>query len=191
VQVRYTDSREPATAHDLVDADAPLGTWRNEKGAEHVSRAYAAFDLSSYAGRNVTAGLLTVEERSATDCTKRAVEVLETDDAVFTFSGNGDPDVAGFYYTLGEVSVPGCSNGQHALLACPEPFSGPNRVRADVPGGSVTLPLPPPGGRGTLKVLAIEEAGREFGIVRHEFDPRADSGAPGPGDPAHHRFTSV
>lgn len=379
VQAGYTDSREPDTAHDLVDADAPLGAWRNNKGVKHVSRVYATFDLSSYAGKNVTVGLLSVEERSATNCTKRAVEVWETDpvdatpawrtapaprrlldedrdpaycpgiltfdvsaavtgadghvtfelrvpadleqdvsygrslrwwpgvrlsvtynsapvtqpeylrnggfacddtapyrglgtfpgnlqalasdadeadeyaidyefavwprddpasrltltdedggttfagsvgfpadyladgrtyswqaratdgvatsewsqpcsfvadtadpptptvsatgDAVFTFSGDGDPDVAGFTYTWGEVSVPGCDYGQYGLYACPEPFSGRNEVRADVPGGSVTLPLSPPGGWGTLKVRAIDEAGRLSDVVRYEFDP--------------------
>jgi hypothetical protein len=378
IQVGYTDSREPDTSFDLAEADVPLGAWRNDKGVKHVSRVYATFDLSAYAGKNVTAGLLSVEERSSTDCAKRAVEVWETDpvdatptwrtapaprqlldedrdpaycpgiltfdvsaavtgadgevtfelrvpaeferdvsygrtlrwwpgvrlavtynsapsirpeylraggfacddtapyrrlpstwailqalaadadenddytidyefavwplddpatrltltdragttfaggtafppgylidgqpyswqvrvsdgadtsewsqpcsfvadiakpptptvsatdDAVFTFSGNGDPDVAGFYYTWGEVSVSGCSSGPHAILDCPEPFSYPNEVRADAPGGSVTLPLPPPGGWGTLKVRAIDEAGQTSAIVRYEFDP--------------------
>jgi hypothetical protein len=379
VQVGYTDSRTPDTAHDAADADIPLGSWRNQKGVKHTSRVYATFDLSSYAGKNVTAGLLSFEERSATDCTRRAIEVWETDpvaatptwrtapeerrlldevttagtcpgffsfdvsaavtaaagtvtfelrvpeefeddirygrtirwwpgislsvtyneapvirpeylrqggfacdestpprtlalwpgalqalasdadendtfaidyefavwpqddpaarltlvdddaatihagavgfpagyltdgrayswqaratdgvgtsawaptcsfvadtarpptptvsatdDAVFTFSGNGDPDIAGFYYTWSEPSVNGCDYGQYGLYACREPFSGQTEVRADVPGGSVTMHLPPPNGWGTLKVRAIDEAGQTSALVRYEFDP--------------------
>lgn len=379
VQIGYTDSATPRKAYDLAEVDPPLGSWRNQKGVKRTSRVYATFDLSSYADKNVTGGLLTIEEQTATDCTKRAIEVWETapvtatptwrtapaplrllddirtatycpavisfdvsaavtdadgkvtfeirvpselesdvaygrtlrwwrgvalsvtynstpamlpeysrqggfacddttpprrlatwpgnlqalaadadendtynvdyefavwprddpaarltltdndaatisagtvtfppgyltdgrayswqaratdgvdtsawspacsfvadtanpatptvtatDDAVFTFSGNGDPDIAGFTYTWGEESVPGCDFGQYGLYACQEPFSGQNEVRADVPGGSVTLPLPPPGGWGTLKVRSIDEAGQTSAVVRYEFDP--------------------
>lgn len=379
VQVGYTDSTTPRKAYDFGNADAPLGSWRNEKGVKHTSRLYATFDLSSYAGKNVTAGLLHFEEQTATDCTKRAIEVWETDpvtatptwrnapaqrrlldridtpeycpaalsfdvsaavtgadgkvtfairvpaaleddvaygrtvafwpgisltltydstpvirpeylrqggfscdnptrrlaawpgvlqaladdadendawntdvefavwpqddpaarltlvdddastvtagtvgfpdgyltdgrsyswqaratdgvatsawspvcsfvadttappapavsatdDAVFTFSGNGDPDVAGFSYTWDEPSVSGCDYGEFGIYACREPFSGQNQVRADAPGGSVTLTLPPPGGWGTLKVRAIDEAGQVSSLVYYEFDPNA------------------
>lgn len=379
VQVGWTDSTTPDTPYAFTEADAPLGAWRNSKGVKHLSRVYATFDLSSYAGKNVTAGLLSVEERSTADCTKRAVQVWETepvaanptwrtapaprqlldedrdprycpgllrfdvsdavigadglvtfelrvpaelekdigygrmlrwwpgvslsvtynqaptiepeylrnggfdcddtapyrhlaawpgalqaraadpdeydantvdvefalwprddpsarvtmtaedagttfaasaappegyltdgrtyswqarandgvatsdwsptcsfvadmvrppaptvsatDDAVFTFSGNGNTDVAGFYYTWSEPSVPVCEIGQYALYRCPEPFSGATEVRADAPGGFVTLHLPPPNGWGTLKVRAIDEAGQTSTLVHYEFDP--------------------
>jgi hypothetical protein len=378
VQVGYTDSATPRKAYDFTNADAPLGSWRNEKGVKHTSRLYATFDLSPYADADVTAGLLTFQESSATDCAKRAVEVWETDpvtatptwrnapaqrrlldrtdnaaycparlsfdvsaavadahgkvtfevrvpaaleddvaygrtisfwpgvlltlthnsapvvrpeylrqggftcdngtralaawpgtlqalasdadaddayavdyefavwpqddpaarltltddnagtttagtvtfpsgyltdgrayswqaratdgvatsawsptcsfvadttappapvvsatdDGVFTLSGGGNPDVAGFYYTWGEMSVPGCEYGAYGLYACQEPFSRVDTVRADAPGGSVTMPLTPPGGWGTLKVRAIDEAGQMSGAVYYDYDPQ-------------------
>ena len=100
--------------------------------------------------------------------------MTSTPAARFTFSGAGDPDTAGFTYTWSEVSVPGCSVGAHAIYTCPEPFSGRNEVRADAPGGSVTLDLEPPSpGFNVLKVQAIDEAGRLSDVVRYEFPPES------------------
>ncbi|MEV0728642.1 hypothetical protein [Polymorphospora sp. NPDC050346] len=81
--------------------------------------------------------------------------------AVFTFSGNGDRDVAGFEYSWNELGVPGCSSsGDVGQLVCQDPFSYPNRVRADVPGGSATITLSPNGASlQRLTVRAVDLAG--------------------------------
>lgn len=378
VQTGYTDSATPHTAYDLTnEQDMPLGAWRDDRGRKHVSRVYATFDLSGFAGADVLGGTLAIEEAGAADCTKRAIEVWQTapvtrtpswhtrpapvrkldetrnpticpalltfdvssalaaqgsvtfeirvpadverdtsygrtlnwyrgvslsvrynsapslrpeylynagfpcdttepyrrvgafhgrlqalatdpdedddfgltyefavwptadpaarltltddngsvnfagrvdvpdsyladggtytwqarvtdgvatsewsqtcsfvvdktDPSVpavtsdapreFTFSGNGDPDVRGFEYTWSEFSVPGCDIGQYAILRCPEPFDGQNKVLADVPGGTATVTLTPPNsGTNFLRVRTIDESGNRSDGVRFEY----------------------
>ncbi|KOX15342.1 hypothetical protein ADK67_41585 [Saccharothrix sp. NRRL B-16348] len=80
---------------------------------------------------------------------------------VFTFDGGGDPDVAGFEWTWGQFSVPGCTYGELNRLICADPFTGRNTVRADRPGGTATANLTPPGsGPIRLAVRTVDAAGR-------------------------------
>lgn len=79
VQVGYTDKATPRTAYDHTpEHDLPLGAWQDEAGAKHVSRVYATFDVSQFAGRPVIGGTIYVQEHTAADCTKRAIEVWQT-----------------------------------------------------------------------------------------------------------------
>jgi hypothetical protein len=90
----------------------------------------------------------------------------------FTFNGNGDPDTAGFEYTWGEFSVPGCEYHEYVILVCREPFSGATMVRADAPGGTVTVNLTPPHlGTNVLRVRALDATGRLSPSVRFEIEP--------------------
>ncbi|TQM85245.1 hypothetical protein FHX81_7723 [Saccharothrix saharensis] len=81
---------------------------------------------------------------------------------VFTFDGGGDPDVAGFEWTWGEFSVPGCTFGELDRLICPDRFAERNTVRADRPGGTATVDLTPSGsGPVRLRVRSVDAAGRD------------------------------
>jgi hypothetical protein len=87
----------------------------------------------------------------------------------FTFDAGGNTDTAGFEYGWGELGVPVCEIGQHAILRCFDPFAGANTVRADAPGGTATVTLTPPGHLNVLVVRAIDEGGRRSPRVRYEF----------------------
>ncbi|MEV6526952.1 hypothetical protein AB0M43_33990 [Longispora sp. NPDC051575] len=81
---------------------------------------------------------------------------------VFTFSGGGDPDVAGFEYTWGSIfSVPGCSvSGDAGQLECTDPLAGHQVVRATTPGGTASVTLSPPdSGPQRLMVRSLDRAG--------------------------------
>ncbi|MGY0233186.1 hypothetical protein [Longispora urticae] len=82
---------------------------------------------------------------------------------VFTFSGGGNPDVAGFEYTWGSVfSVPGCSvSGDAGQLECAaDPLAGHQIVRATTPGGTAAVTLSPPdSGPQRLMVRSVDRAG--------------------------------
>ncbi|BCJ65461.1 hypothetical protein [Polymorphospora rubra] len=98
--------------------------------------------------------------------------------AVFTFSGNGDRDVAGFEYSWNDLGATGCSEGGAVgQLVCRDPFSYPNRVRADVPGGSATIILSPNGsGPQRLTVRAVDLAGNVSPTT--EYQVRVPSSTP-------------
>jgi len=90
----------------------------------------------------------------------------------FTFDGNGDLDTAGFEYTWDEFSVPVCEYQEHMILACPEPLTGATMVRANAPGGTVTVHLTPPNlGTNVLRVRALDETGRVSESVSFEIEP--------------------
>jgi hypothetical protein len=81
---------------------------------------------------------------------------------VFTFDGHGDKDVAGFEYRWYDLGVSGvCENsGDHGQLECTEPFSEPNTVKANTPGGTATVTLnPDTDGTARLAVRSLDAAG--------------------------------
>ena len=79
VMSSWTDSAGPGKSFATGDrVDLPLGTRVDDAGVTHTSRIYATFDLSQYEGQKLAGGTITVEERSAADCTKRSIEVWRT-----------------------------------------------------------------------------------------------------------------
>jgi hypothetical protein len=81
--------------------------------------------------------------------------------ATFTFTGNGDKDVAGFQYSWTIMGVNTCGySGDAGQLVCPDPLTYPDTVKAGTPGGSATVTLNPPySGPQRLTVRAIDVAG--------------------------------
>lgn len=61
----YTDSLAPDTSHVDPNDDVPLGAWQDDSGATHISRVYASFDISSFAGRHIIVAHLFAEESQA------------------------------------------------------------------------------------------------------------------------------
>src|SRR5262245_24559030 len=79
VQIGYTDSVEHKTAFPRTNGvDLPLGARTGDDGTVHLSRVYATYDLSAFVGKHVLGGTVRVRERSAADCTKRAIELWQT-----------------------------------------------------------------------------------------------------------------
>ncbi|GAA2351574.1 hypothetical protein Cme02nite_25080 [Catellatospora methionotrophica] len=87
----------------------------------------------------------------------------------FTFSGNGDADVAGFVYGWGVAGVRQCTAGELGQLVCPDLFTAPGAVRAHTPGGTATVSLNPPGTYNTLEVMSVDVAGRTSAPVRYQI----------------------
>ncbi|MEU7572125.1 hypothetical protein [Micromonospora sp. NPDC049240] len=95
---------------------------------------------------------------------------------VFTFSGNGKKDVAGFQYRWGDLGVNVCEwSGDLGQLVCPDPLTYPGTVRADSPGGTATVTANPPNaGPQRLTVRSIDLAGNVSAPVVYEvFVPSA------------------
>jgi len=90
--------------------------------------------------------------------------------ARFTFSSGGDPDVAGFIYLFGsDLEVGGCPiiDGR---LVCADPLSHPNTVRPEEPGDAVQVRLNPPDvGLGLLTVIAVDRAGNPSPAAHYQF----------------------
>ncbi|HET9142467.1 hypothetical protein, partial [Actinophytocola sp.] len=79
VQLGYTDLAHPFTAYDVADRDLPLGAWRDATTRRpHVSRVYATFDVASLTGKRIIGGTVAIQESTAGDCTKRAIEIWQT-----------------------------------------------------------------------------------------------------------------
>ncbi|MEV0811185.1 hypothetical protein [Micromonospora sp. NPDC050200] len=79
VQIGYTDRASTHTAYDWTEGvNLPLGARIDTSGEKHKSRVYATFDLSQFAGKEVFGGTVRIRERSAADCTKRAIEIWRT-----------------------------------------------------------------------------------------------------------------
>ncbi|WP_326562449.1 DNRLRE domain-containing protein [Micromonospora sp. NBC_01796] len=89
----------------------------------------------------------------------------------FTFSGNGNRDVAGFAYSWSEPGVSGCSYSEPlGQLVCTKPFDRPDTVRANTPGGSVTVSLSPErSGFQRLYVYALDLAGNSSPWATYEM----------------------
>ncbi|MFG1869989.1 hypothetical protein [Micromonospora arborensis] len=104
VQVGWTDSATPKKAYPVdSETDVPLGTWQDSKGKSHTSRVYATYDLSGYEGQKIYGANVLLEERSAADCSKRAVEIWRTKPVTATPTWNRPPPPLA---KLGEVLTP-------------------------------------------------------------------------------------
>ncbi|MEE6262844.1 hypothetical protein [Plantactinospora sonchi] len=89
---------------------------------------------------------------------------------VFTFSSNGDRDVAGFHYSWNGLDIDGCEwSGDVGQLVCQPVFDRPGAVKANRPGGSATVTLNPPNsGPQRLTVSSIDSAGNASPTVVYE-----------------------
>ena len=64
----YTDSRDPDGAHVGETGGLPVGTWLDEYGKHHKSRAYVTFDLRPYAGKQIFSATGVAKELAVNDC---------------------------------------------------------------------------------------------------------------------------
>ncbi|MFU8874899.1 hypothetical protein [Micromonospora sp. SL4-19] len=93
IQIGYTDQATTHTAYDWAEGvDLPLGARIDPKGERHKSRVYATFDLSQFAGKEVFGGTVRIRERSAADCTKRAIEIWRVNPVSKTPTWGGAPE---------------------------------------------------------------------------------------------------
>ncbi|MET8279860.1 hypothetical protein [Micromonospora sp. NPDC005174] len=106
---------------------------------------------------------------------------------IFTFSGNGNKDIAGFEYSWNGLGVHGCSaSGDYGQWECHHPLDLPGSVRANTPGGSATVTLNPPrSGPQRLSVRSVDLAGNVSDTVTYstlvapsEPTVRVESGVP-------------
>ncbi|MEU4552703.1 hypothetical protein [Micromonospora violae] len=75
----YTDAHRPTKITIDQAGDVPVGSWKDDRGRRHTSRAYFTFDISRYRGADIEGAFLTAEETSAVDCTTRpGVELWRT-----------------------------------------------------------------------------------------------------------------
>ncbi|WUR59791.1 hypothetical protein OHS32_32835 [Micromonospora chokoriensis] len=104
VQVGWTDSATPKKAYPIdSETNIPLGTWQDAAGKSHTSRVYATYDLSAYEGKKIYGANVFLDERSAADCGKRAVEIWRTKPVTATPTWNRAPEPLA---KLGEVLTP-------------------------------------------------------------------------------------
>ncbi|MGC4762805.1 hypothetical protein ACLQ20_08120 [Micromonospora sp. DT46] len=93
IQIGWTDSATPRKAYGWNDeTHMPLGTSVDDAGVSHTSRVYATFDLSAYEGRKIYGGTVFIEEYSAADCGKRAIEIWRTKPVSTTPTWNSAPE---------------------------------------------------------------------------------------------------
>ncbi|MFI6239152.1 hypothetical protein ACIBEF_04660 [Micromonospora sp. NPDC050795] len=106
---------------------------------------------------------------------------------VFTFSGNGDKDVAGFEYSWRSLGGHGCSaSGEYGQLECTHPLDQSGSVRANTPGGAATVTIDLIGsGPQQLSVRTIDLAGNVSETVEYrtlvprvEPEVRVETGTP-------------
>ncbi|MFC6609856.1 hypothetical protein ACFQFC_22845 [Amorphoplanes digitatis] len=90
--------------------------------------------------------------------------------AVFTFSGHGDKDVAGFQYSWNGLGVNSCGGGGDlGELVCRDPLTLPGTIRANAPGGTATVTINPTGsGPQRLTVRSIDQAGNVSPETQYE-----------------------
>ncbi|GAA2185580.1 hypothetical protein GCM10009848_15730 [Micromonospora lupini] len=75
----WTDSQHPAKINIDQTGDVPIGTWVDNKGRPHTSRAYFTFDITRYQGADIQLATFDAKETRAGDCAKRPeVELWRT-----------------------------------------------------------------------------------------------------------------
>jgi hypothetical protein len=75
----YTDSQRPTTITIDQAGDVPVGSWKDDRGRKHTTRAYFTFDISRYRGAQIESAVFSAKETSVVDCTKRpGVELWST-----------------------------------------------------------------------------------------------------------------
>ncbi|TDC39883.1 hypothetical protein E1211_02500 [Micromonospora sp. 15K316] len=75
----YTDSHRPTKIYLDQTGDVPVGSWKDDRGRKHTSRAYFTFDITRYRGAVIESATFSAKETSVADCTKRTpVELWRT-----------------------------------------------------------------------------------------------------------------
>ncbi|MEJ3742318.1 hypothetical protein WEI85_03345 [Actinomycetes bacterium KLBMP 9797] len=128
-----TDARHP---HQIVidgpDA-APVGSWHDDQGRKHTSRAYFTFDISRFRGTVISSAEFVVQQTAATDCTRRPpIELWRTENVTDRSSWRRPPRPLALLHTSTE------------RVACPAPrveFDALAGFRQAVAAGKSTLTL--------------------------------------------------
>jgi hypothetical protein len=75
----YTDAHRPSEIYVDQDGDLPVGSWLDDRGRKHTSRAYFTFDITRYRGATISSAVFSARETAVTDCAARpAVELWRT-----------------------------------------------------------------------------------------------------------------
>ncbi|MEV4755345.1 hypothetical protein AB0J86_09560 [Micromonospora sp. NPDC049559] len=111
VQIGWTDSATPSTPYGWTEGvNMPLGTSTDGTGGSHTSRVYATFDLTQFQDAKIYGGTVFIQESSAADCTKRAIEIWRTEPVGETPSWNRAPqEIAKLDEILTIQSCPGAT----------------------------------------------------------------------------------
>ncbi|MFJ8690984.1 hypothetical protein [Micromonospora wenchangensis] len=173
------------TVPDGVLVDGKSYGWQARVGDGTDTSAWSKKCFFTYDSTRPTAPVVSSSNYPA-DGTGQQAPAGEP--AVFTFSGRGDKDVAGFQYSWNGLGAGGvCEySGEYGQLVCKDPFSNPRTVRAATPGGSATVTLNPTGsGPQRLTVRSVDAAGNvsaetTYGTFVPSSTPeiRVESGTP-------------
>ncbi|MEU7908932.1 hypothetical protein [Actinoplanes sp. NPDC049118] len=86
------DRHQPRAAAIDGAGDAGLGTWRDDGGARHTTRAYFTYDLGSLSGAGIRGAKLSVRQTAAKTCRFRpALELWRTGDVTARTSWRRPP----------------------------------------------------------------------------------------------------
>ncbi|GIG89122.1 RHS repeat domain-containing protein [Plantactinospora endophytica] len=88
----YTDAHRPSKIYVDGSDNAPVGSWLDERGRKHTSRAYFTFDISRYRNAVIDSAVLTTEEASVADCAQRpTLELWRTEEITGRSSWKNPP----------------------------------------------------------------------------------------------------
>ncbi|MGN9908066.1 hypothetical protein ACTMTJ_11020 [Phytohabitans sp. LJ34] len=94
------DARHPHRITIDGAGDAPVGTWRDDQGRRHRSRAYFTFDISRFRGTTIESAMFVGAQTKAEDCTQRPpIELWRTEDFTERSSWRRPPASLGLLYT--------------------------------------------------------------------------------------------
>ena len=145
-------------------ADLPSGTlvdgvsygWQARVSDGRKSSAWSRKCYFTYDGTNPAAPVVT-------SVSPTAGELIE-----FTFSAQGDTDVAGYQFAFDRLPLQACDRNPGGLLVCADPLAGDGRVRVPAAGADVTVRLnAATSGRARLVVRAVDRAGNLSAPVEH------------------------
>ncbi|SIQ57885.1 hypothetical protein [Micromonospora avicenniae] len=163
----YTDLHRPTKVYIDQTGDVPVGSWSDDRGRKHTSRAYFTFDITRYRSAVIELAKFSAEETSVVDCTKRPpVELWRTGPYTAGSSWAKPPvDLA----KLATVTLPD-------IAGCPAPYVGWDATeglrQALAEGAStLTLSLRLPTGLESDPALAHRYASTVGLSIDHNYPP--------------------